>query len=216
MLDALLANQLVKAVAPGTHLLLVGDPDQLPSVGAGDVLADLLRVRAVPGHAPDAHLPPGGGLGIAANARRINAGQLPALRGRDRRLLLPAGRDPAEAAQLVVDLVAQRLPARYGFQVGRGPGAVADAPRRGRRRGPEHACSRSGSTRRGRACPRRGAGGGSTGQGTGCCSCKNDYTWRSSTATWARCEAVDPIEQELLVALDDGREVRYPSPACTS
>ncbi len=43
MLDALLANQLVKAVAPGTHLLLVGDPDQLPSVGAGDVLADRMR-----------------------------------------------------------------------------------------------------------------------------------------------------------------------------
>src|SRR5204863_6461063 len=43
MLDALLANQLAKAVAPGAHLLPVGDPDQLPSVGAGDVLADLLR-----------------------------------------------------------------------------------------------------------------------------------------------------------------------------
>ena len=43
MLDAMLANQLIKAIAPGTHLLLVGDPDQLPSVGAGDVLADLLR-----------------------------------------------------------------------------------------------------------------------------------------------------------------------------
>src|SRR5207302_4881338 len=43
MLDALLANQLVKAIAPGCHLLLVGDPDQLPSVGAGNVLTDLLR-----------------------------------------------------------------------------------------------------------------------------------------------------------------------------
>jgi exodeoxyribonuclease V alpha subunit len=43
MLDALLANQLVRSPLPGVHLLLVGDPDQLPSVGAGDVLADLLR-----------------------------------------------------------------------------------------------------------------------------------------------------------------------------
>src|SRR3712207_8615902 len=42
MLDALLANQLAKAIPRGAHLLLVGDPDQLPSVGAGDVLADLL------------------------------------------------------------------------------------------------------------------------------------------------------------------------------
>src|SRR5581483_4455115 len=43
MLDALLANRLARAVPPGAHLLLVGDPDQLPSVGAGDVLAGLLR-----------------------------------------------------------------------------------------------------------------------------------------------------------------------------
>ena len=48
MLDTLLANQLAKAVAPGAHLLLVGDPDQLPSVGAGEVLADLLRSERFP------------------------------------------------------------------------------------------------------------------------------------------------------------------------
>jgi len=42
MLDLLLANKLVKAVPPGAHLLLVGDVDQLPSVGAGEVLRDLL------------------------------------------------------------------------------------------------------------------------------------------------------------------------------
>jgi len=42
MLDLLLANRLVKAVAPGAHLLLVGDVDQLPSVGPGEVLRDLL------------------------------------------------------------------------------------------------------------------------------------------------------------------------------
>jgi exodeoxyribonuclease V alpha subunit len=48
MLDALLANQLVRSVLPGVHLQLVGDPDQLPSVGAGDVLADLLRPGKLP------------------------------------------------------------------------------------------------------------------------------------------------------------------------
>src|SRR4029450_954214 len=50
MLDALLANQLVKAVPRGAHLLLVGDPDQLPSVGAGDVLAGLPRAQRSPVH----------------------------------------------------------------------------------------------------------------------------------------------------------------------
>lgn len=63
MLDLLLANKLVKAVPPGAHLLLVGDVDQLPSVGAGEVLRDLLAAgggarrespRAEPGGAPDA------------------------------------------------------------------------------------------------------------------------------------------------------------------
>lgn len=52
MLDLLLANKLVKAVPPGAHLLLVGDVDQLPSVGAGEVLRDLLAgggaARGVP------------------------------------------------------------------------------------------------------------------------------------------------------------------------
>ena len=42
MIDLVLAHNLLKAVAPDTHLLLVGDVDQLPSVGAGDVLRDLI------------------------------------------------------------------------------------------------------------------------------------------------------------------------------
>src|SRR6266511_2613372 len=48
MLDLILANKLVKAVPPGAHLLLVGDVDQLPSVGAGEVLRDLLAADTVP------------------------------------------------------------------------------------------------------------------------------------------------------------------------
>ena len=48
MLDLLLANKLVKAIAPGAHLLLVGDVDQLPSVGAGEVRRDILARREHP------------------------------------------------------------------------------------------------------------------------------------------------------------------------
>jgi exodeoxyribonuclease V alpha subunit len=44
MMDVILANKLVKAIPAGAHLLMVGDVDQLPSVGAGEVLRDLLRV----------------------------------------------------------------------------------------------------------------------------------------------------------------------------
>ena len=60
MLDLLLANKLVKAVAPGAHLLLVGDVDQLPSVGAGEVLRDLLAEDGpVPRGPADHDLPAG-------------------------------------------------------------------------------------------------------------------------------------------------------------
>jgi exodeoxyribonuclease V alpha subunit len=48
MVDVILANKLVKALPPGAHLLPVGDVDQLPSVGAGEVLRDLLAARALP------------------------------------------------------------------------------------------------------------------------------------------------------------------------
>ena len=48
MVDVILANKLVKAVAPGAHLLLVGDVDQLPSVGAGEVLRDMIRAQTLP------------------------------------------------------------------------------------------------------------------------------------------------------------------------
>src|SRR5207248_10780442 len=118
MLDALLANQLARAVAPGAHLLLVGDPDQLPSVGAGDVLADLLRAGQFPVTRLTHIFRQGAGSGIAQNARRINAGEAPVF-GREVQdcFFLPAD-TPQQASQLVVDLVARRLPARYGFKIG--------------------------------------------------------------------------------------------------
>src|SRR5438045_3408778 len=77
MLDALLANQLAKAVAQGAHLLLVGDPDQLPSVGAGEVLADLLRSERTSVTRLEHIFRQGAGSGIAMNARRVNSGEMP-------------------------------------------------------------------------------------------------------------------------------------------
>src|SRR5215211_5037322 len=118
MLDAVLANQLLKAIAPGTHLLLVGDADQLPSVGAGNVLADLLRSASFPVTRLTHIFRQGPGSGIAANAQRINAGQLPRFRGEIHDCFFLPAQDPTDAARLVVDLVAERLPAHYHFQSG--------------------------------------------------------------------------------------------------
>ncbi|WP_432002360.1 SF1B family DNA helicase RecD2 [Streptomyces sioyaensis] len=126
MLDLLLANKLVKAVPPGAHLLLVGDVDQLPSVGAGEVLRDLLA-----GGAPDE----GGGRvaggpvpavrltrifrqaqqsGVVTNAHRINSGVPPLTTGLADFFLFVED-DPEEAGRLTVDVAARRIPAKFGL-----------------------------------------------------------------------------------------------------
>ncbi|MGR6920831.1 SF1B family DNA helicase RecD2 [[Actinomadura] parvosata] len=81
MLDLHLATRLTSAVRPGSHLLLIGDGDQLPSIGPGDVLADLLRVTAIPRVQLTHVFRQAGGSGIIDAAHRIRAGRLPAVPG---------------------------------------------------------------------------------------------------------------------------------------
>ncbi|WP_412077946.1 ATP-dependent RecD-like DNA helicase [Streptomyces xanthophaeus] len=115
MLDLLLANKLVKAVAPGAHLLLVGDVDQLPSVGAGEVLRDLL---AEGGPVPAVRLTrifrQAQQSGVVTNAHRINTGVLPITDGLPDFFLFPE-EDTEEAGRLTVDVAARRIPARFGL-----------------------------------------------------------------------------------------------------
>ncbi|MEV0000098.1 ATP-dependent RecD-like DNA helicase [Streptomyces sp. NPDC050848] len=115
MLDLLLANKLVKAVAPGAHLLLVGDVDQLPSVGAGEVLGDLL--------APDSPVPAvrltrifrqAQQSGVVTNAHRINAGLPPVTTGLPDFFLF-AEDETEDAARVTVEVVARRIPAKFGL-----------------------------------------------------------------------------------------------------
>src|SRR3712207_208593 len=83
MLDLLLANKLVRAVPPGAHLLLVGDVDQLPSVGAGEVLRDLLADGTPVPHVRLTQVfRQRSRSGVVTNAHRINAGRPPQVRGR--------------------------------------------------------------------------------------------------------------------------------------
>ena len=116
MLDTLLMNSLLKGIATGTHLLLVGDADQLPSVGAGNVLADIIQSGVVPVTRLDHIFRQGAGSAIATNARRINQGQMP-LYGREINDFFFFTQDDSNAAaDLVVDLVSRRIPGRFGFQ----------------------------------------------------------------------------------------------------
>jgi exodeoxyribonuclease V alpha subunit len=118
MLDVLLANKLVKAVPPGAHLLLVGDVDQLPSVGAGEVLRDLLAAERLPRVRLTKVFRQAQQSGVVTNAHRINAGQPPITRGLADFFLFPED-DAEHVADLVVDIVANRLPRRFGLDPAR-------------------------------------------------------------------------------------------------
>jgi exodeoxyribonuclease V alpha subunit len=113
MVDLILANKLVKAVPPGAHLLLVGDVDQLPSVGAGEVLRDLLTAGTLPVVRLTKIFRQAQQSGIVVNAHRINAGQPPGLTGFGDFFWFSCD-EPEEIAALVTDIVARRIPARFG------------------------------------------------------------------------------------------------------
>jgi exodeoxyribonuclease V alpha subunit len=118
MLDMLLANKLVKAIPPGAHLLFVGDVDQLPSVGAGEVLRDLLAADRLPRVRLTHVFRQAQQSGVITNAHRINAGQPPLTHGLADFFLF-AEDDPEQVADLVVDIVVNRLPRRFGLDPGR-------------------------------------------------------------------------------------------------
>lgn len=115
MLDLLLANKLVKAVAPGAHLLMVGDVDQLPSVGAGEVLRDLL---ADGGPVPNVRLTrifrQAQQSGVVTNAHRINSGLQPVTTGLEDFFLF-VEEETEDAGRLTVDVAARRIPAKFGL-----------------------------------------------------------------------------------------------------
>jgi exodeoxyribonuclease V alpha subunit len=109
-------NTLLKALKPGTHLLLVGDVDQLPSVGAGDVLRDIIKSDSIPvtrlsvifRQAADSH--------IISNAHRINLGQMPIFAQDSQDFFLFSAETPEEAAQWVQDVVSTRIPSRFNLR----------------------------------------------------------------------------------------------------
>jgi len=115
MLDLLLTNHLLKAVHPESHLLLVGDVDQLPSVGAGNVLSDIIAsgVAAVV-RLTEIFRQAEGSL-IVRNAHRINQGQTPLFSKTATDFFLFPADDAERAADQIIDLVQNRIPRRFGL-----------------------------------------------------------------------------------------------------
>ncbi len=116
MVDILLFYHLLKALPRDAHLLLVGDADQLPSVGPGNVLRDLLRYDTLPSVRLLELFRQAQESKIIVNAHRINRGLLPITKIEPTSdfFFMPE-EDPLSAQQLILDLVQRRLPARYNF-----------------------------------------------------------------------------------------------------
>ena len=110
MVDLQLMRSLLKAIPAGTRLIMVGDADQLPSVGAGNVLRDIIESRVIPvarltevfRQAAQSH--------IVVNAHRINSGEMPIIQNRDTDFFFEKRESLPAIADSVCALVTTRLP----------------------------------------------------------------------------------------------------------
>ena len=116
MLDLVLTYHLLCAVKPGTHVLFVGDVDQLPSVGAGDVLRDIIKSGSVPvSRLTQIYRQERDSL-IIHNAHRINAGKYPSFsKSPTGDFFLFTANDAEEAAGWILNLVSERIPKTFGL-----------------------------------------------------------------------------------------------------
>ena len=117
MVDLQLMMSLLRALKPGCRLILVGDPDQLPSVGAGNVFSDLIRSNVV--HTirlTDIFRQARESL-IVMNAHAVNAGELPVLNATNRDFFFLRRRSAADVVTTVQELCATRLPQKMGIPV---------------------------------------------------------------------------------------------------
>lgn len=120
MLDILIATALFRAINPGTTVVLVGDADQLPSVGPGNVLNDLIASGFIPVTRLTKIFRQGAGSGIIMAAHDVNSGRMPPV-SRTRRnapvtdFYWIEKDDPDEAADVIRRLVCDRIPNRFGL-----------------------------------------------------------------------------------------------------
>ena len=110
MVDLELMQALLEALRPGCRLVLVGDPDQLPSVGAGNVLGDLLRSTIVPTVSLTQVFRQAEQSAIIRNAHAVNLGQPPQLDSNQGDFFFLCRRSPDRLVQTVVELCRDRLP----------------------------------------------------------------------------------------------------------
>ena len=212
MLDLLLANKLAKAVAPGAHLLLVGDVDQLPSVGAGEVLRDLLAPGSpVPAVRLTRIFRQAQQSGVVTNAHRINEGVPPITDGMADFFLFPE-EDTELAASLTVDVVARRIPARFGLNPSRDIQVLAPMHRGPAGAGNLNTLLQAAVTPSRPDVPERRFGGRTFRVGDKVTQIRNNYDKGANgvfNGTVGTVTALSLEEQRLTVLTDEDEEVPY-------
>ena len=115
MMDVLLMQSLLKAVAVGTRLILVGDVDQLPSVGPGNVLKDIIDSGALPTARLTEVFRQAAESAIITNAHRINKGEYPAINDKEKDFFFERRQTSDDVTNTILDLVKDRLPSYKNF-----------------------------------------------------------------------------------------------------
>ncbi|NLD49158.1 MAG: AAA family ATPase, partial [Clostridiaceae bacterium] len=115
MVDILLMNHLLKALEPGTRLILVGDVDQLPSVGAGNVLLDIINSSVINTVRLTDIFRQARESMIVVNAHMINNGEMPILNEKGKDFFFVAKRTHADIVNTIVELCVRRIPDTYGY-----------------------------------------------------------------------------------------------------
>ena len=115
MVDILLMDSLLAALSRGSRIVMVGDADQLPSVGAGNVLRDIIESDTLTCIKLTEIFRQARESMIVVNAHRINHGEMPHYNDFDNDFFLVTRDDPLTLPETIADLCARRLPKKYGF-----------------------------------------------------------------------------------------------------
>lgn len=115
MVDILLFESLLRAIKPSCKIIITGDSNQLPSVGAGNILADLIAIQALPIIKLESIFRQAQQSLIITNAHKIVSGELPDLNKKDNDFFFFLRSNPELASQLIVSLAKERLPKTYGY-----------------------------------------------------------------------------------------------------
>jgi exodeoxyribonuclease V alpha subunit len=210
MLDVRLTHQLLKAVPDAAAMILVGDVDQLPSVGPGNVLGDVIASGRVPLVRLTEVFRQAGESSIVSNAHCINKGKMPVLTPAPDRLddfYFIERPDPAAAVRTIIELVSSRIPKRFGLD------PIEDVQVLSPMHRGEAGASNLNEVLRKTLNPREQVltrGGQRFGLADKVMQVRNDYEREVFNGDIGRVRAVDVDRSELLVEFD-GRTVLYQS-----